>query len=243
MFCPTAVGTRDKGGILFPKRIPPLEPPEKGEGRTPRPPTLPDWSSKSCTRCALHSRWQLCCLTDVAYPLRVIGCGVHGFAMNPCNSRPLSTAPYYREARVTVVGRQTACRMRHCCARRIVECSGKRILVSTPTRSAERQRMIEAEASRIAMLNAALPRAGIPIPEAKGLFKPETANLNAFLLDGHTARFLSRGKKMGGVVLPPAGGIALRTCAESHRSSSSNFIIASSCSRICAFIGPSSRWS
>ena len=30
----------------------------------------------------LRSRWQLCCLTDVAYPLRVIGCGVHGFAMN-----------------------------------------------------------------------------------------------------------------------------------------------------------------
>ena len=40
--------------------------------------------------------------------------------------------------------------------------------------------MIEAEASRIAMLNAALPRAGIPIPEAKGLFKPETANLTPF---------------------------------------------------------------
>ena len=171
MFCPTAVGTRGKGGILFPKRIPPLEPPEKGEGRAPRPPALPDWSSKSCTRCALHSRWQLCCLTDA------------------------------------------------------------------------QQRMIGAEASRIAMLNAALPRAGIPIPEAKGLFKPETANLNAFLLDGHTARFLSRERKWGGVLLPPAGGIALRTCAESHRSSSSNFIIASSCSRICAFIGPSSRWS
>ena len=30
----------------------------------------------------LRSRWQLCCLTDVAYPLRVVGCGVHGFAMN-----------------------------------------------------------------------------------------------------------------------------------------------------------------
>ena len=28
--------------------------------------------------------------------------------------------------------------------------------------------------------NAALPRAGIPIPEAKGLFKPETANLTPF---------------------------------------------------------------
>ena len=38
-----------------------------------------------------------------------IGCGVHGFAMNPCNSRPLSTAPYYREARVTSEQRQTAC--------------------------------------------------------------------------------------------------------------------------------------
>ena len=39
VFCPTAVGTRGKGGILFPKRIPPLEPPEKGEGR---PPSTPD---------------------------------------------------------------------------------------------------------------------------------------------------------------------------------------------------------
>ena len=114
-----------------------------------------------------------------------------------CESLRLATAPYYREARVTIAWWQTACRMRHCCARRIEECRGRRILVSTPTRSAERQRMIEAEASRIAMLNAALPRAGIPIPEAKGLFKPETANLNAFLLDGHTARFLSRERKWG----------------------------------------------
>ena len=29
--------------------------------------------------------------------------------MNPYYSLPLATAPYYREARVTVVGRQTAC--------------------------------------------------------------------------------------------------------------------------------------
>ena len=50
---------------------------------------------KNCMRCAF-------------------GCGVHGFAMNPCESLPLSTAPYYREARVTFVWRQTACRMRHC---------------------------------------------------------------------------------------------------------------------------------
>ena len=117
--------------------------------------------------------------------------------MNPCESLPLSTAPYYREARVTFARRQTACGMRHCFARRIVETGGRRELLRTSTRWAERQRIIGVEANRLAMLNAALPRAGIPIPEAKGLFKPETANLNAFLLDGHTARFLSRERKWG----------------------------------------------
>ena len=80
------------------------------------------------------------------------GCGVHGFAMNPCDSSPFSTAPYYREARVTFVWRQTACGMRHCCAHRIEQCSVRRKLGCTSTRWAERQRMIEAEASRIAML-------------------------------------------------------------------------------------------
>ena len=98
-------------------------------------------------------------------------CGVHGFAMNPCESLPVATAPYCREARVTVVGRQTACRMRHCFARRIVETGGRWELLRTSTRWAERhpqgvcrirkasepptaaqQRMIEAEANRLAML-------------------------------------------------------------------------------------------
>ena len=69
-----------------------------------------------------------------------------------CDSLRLATAPYYREARVTITWRQTACGMRHCCARRIEECRGRRILVCTSTRWAERQRMIEAEANRIAML-------------------------------------------------------------------------------------------
>ena len=40
-----------------------------------------DVYKRQCSACGLHSRWQLCCLTDVAYPLRVIRCGVHGFAM------------------------------------------------------------------------------------------------------------------------------------------------------------------
>ena len=84
-----------KGYSLSKENTPFEIPRERRGGLPPRPRPLPVCSSKSCTRCA-------------------IGCGVHGFAMNPCESLPLATAPYYREARVTVVGRQTACRMRHC---------------------------------------------------------------------------------------------------------------------------------
>ena len=146
------MGLRIKGGILFPKRIPPLNPPEKGEGRTPRPPTLAVCSVKSCTRCA-------------------IGCGVHGFAMDPCELLLRSTAPYYREARVTVARRQTACGIRHCCARRIDECSGRRKLVCTTARQAERQRIVGAEASRLAALNAATPRYGQCNRQASHLFE------------------------------------------------------------------------
>ena len=159
---PHCAETGNKGGILFPKRIPPLNPPEKGEGSSPRPPTLAVCSLKSCTRCA-------------------IGCGVHGFAMNHCDSKHSATAPYYREARVTIAWRQTACRMRHCCARRIVKTGGRRKLVCTSTRWAERQRIVGAEANRIATQTAATPRAGSCIPEAQRLFKLQTANLNLSL--------------------------------------------------------------
>ena len=159
-------GERQRGAILFPRKenSPPYTPQVKGtRGLPPRPRTLAVSILKICSACG-------------------IGCGVHGFAMNPCISLLLSTAPYYREARVTVVGRQTACRMRHCCARRIEECRGRRILVCTSTRQAERhpqgvcrirkasepptaaqQRIIGAEANRIAVLNAATPRAGSSI--------------------------------------------------------------------------------
>ena len=148
------------------------------------------------------------------------GCGVHGFAMNPCESLPLSTAPYCREARVTFARRQTACRMRHCCARRIEECSGRRRLLRTPVRWAERhpqgvcrirkaaepptaaqQRVVGAEANRIAASNAEAPRYGQCNRQALQLFELPACNANAFLLDGHTARFLSRERKWGSVVL------------------------------------------
>ena len=100
---------------------------------------------------------------------------------------------------MTLPRRRTACRMRHCCARRIVETGGRRKLVCTSTRWAERhpqgvcrirkaaepptaaqQRMIGAEANRIAASNAATPRAGILIPEAQKSFEPETANQKPF---------------------------------------------------------------
>ena len=116
---------------------------------------------------------------------------------------------------MTFACRQTACQMRHCCARRIVETGSRRKLGCTSTRWAERhpqgvcrirkasepptaaqQRIIGAEANRLATPNAATPRAGSRIPEAQRSFKPETANLNAFLLDGRRP-FSFSGKKMG----------------------------------------------
>ena len=151
-----------RGPFSHVREWPPLNPPREREGRAPRPPTLAVCSLNDCTRCA-------------------IGCGVHGFAMNPCESLPVATAPYYREARVTFAWRQTAYGMRHCCARRIVECSGRRKLGCTSTRWAERQRIIGAEANRLATPNAATPRAGSRIPEAQRSFKLWTANLSLSL--------------------------------------------------------------
>ena len=148
LLSPQRVGTRQRGIFSFSEReYPPYTPKRKDEGSPPRPPTLQVWGLKSCSACGIR-------------------CGVHGFAMNHCELLLRSTAPYYREARVTFPRRQTACGIRHCCARRIDECSGRRKLVCTTARQAERQRIVGAEASRLAALNAAPPRAGIPTPEA-----------------------------------------------------------------------------
>ena len=80
------------------------------------------------------------------------GCGVHGFAMNPYYPLPIATAPYYREARVTAVGRQTACGMRHCWRSPHCGVPDRRELLRTSTRWAERQRVVGAEANRLAVL-------------------------------------------------------------------------------------------
>ena len=110
-------------------------------------------------------------------------CGVHGFAMNPCVSLRLATAPYYREARVTVARRQTACRMRHCCARRIDGCRGRRKLGCTSTRWAERQRISRSKPNRIAKSNAATPRTWQCNRQALQLFELLACNVK-FSLGG-----------------------------------------------------------
>ena len=159
-------GERQGGAILFPRKenSPPYTPQEKGtRGLPPRPRTLAVSILKSCSACG-------------------IGCGVHGFAMNPCISLLLSTAPYCREARVTFAWRRTACGMRHCFARRIVETGGRRELLRTSTRWVERQRIIGAEANRIATPNAATPRYGQCNRQALQLFELLACNVKTFLL-------------------------------------------------------------
>ena len=46
-------GARIKGGILFPKRIPPFDPPEKGEGSPPSTPASAVGRLKSCAACGI----------------------------------------------------------------------------------------------------------------------------------------------------------------------------------------------
>ena len=149
--------------------------------------------------------------------------------MNPYYPLPIATAPYYREARVTFAWRQTACQMRHCCARRIVETGSRRKLGCTSTRSAERhpqgvcrirkaaepptaaqQRVVGAEANRIAASNAATPRYGQCNRQALQLFELLACNGKRLSFGRSHRPFSFSGKKMGGVVLPPAGGISLR---------------------------------
>ena len=108
-------------------------------------------------------------------------CGVHGFAMNLLRVVTSRSRALLREARVTFVWRQTACEMRLCCARRIVKTGGRRKLVCTSTRWAERQRIVGAEANRLAMLTRQRRARGTFTSETSELFKPETANLSLSL--------------------------------------------------------------
>ena len=86
------VALHGEGGYsLSRKRVSPLTPREKGRGAFPLDPAA------------------LAVLGLKSYAACGIGCGVRGFATGPYVSSPLATAPYYREARVTMAQRQTLC--------------------------------------------------------------------------------------------------------------------------------------
>ena len=127
--------------------------------------------------------------------------------MSPYDSFSFATAPYYREARVTVAGRQTACRMRHYCTRRIDECLGRRKLGCTATRLAERQRIIEAEASRIAepmavsVSNTATQ--AVAFRKQKAPSSPRLP-IKSLSLGGQRGIFSFRGKRISPLIAPPA---------------------------------------
>ena len=116
---------------------------------------------------------------------------------------------------MTLPRRQTACQMRHCCARRIVETGSRRKLGCTSTRWAERhpqgvcrirkaaepptaaqQRMIGAEANRLAVLTRQRRAMGSAIGKHCSSSSCSLAMGNAFLLDGRRP-FSFLGKKMG----------------------------------------------
>ena len=191
-------GTAPQRGYSLLEENTPFGTPRETRGALPLDPAaLAVCRLKSCTACG-------------------IGCGVHGFAMNPCESLRLATAPYYREARVTFAWRRTACGMRHCFARRIVETGGRRELLRTSTRWAERhpqgvcrirkaaepptaaqQRVVGAEANRIAASNAATPRYGQCNRQALQLFELLACN-GKRLSFGRATPVFFLGKENGG---------------------------------------------
>ena len=138
---------------------------------------------------------------------------------------------------MTFVRRQTAYRMRHCFARRIVETGGRRKLGCTPTRWAERhpqgvyrirkaaepptaaqQRMIGAEANRIAASNAATPRYGQCNRQALQLFELLACNGKRLSFGRSHRPFSFHGKKMGGVILRRARRITPRAQGRARNS-------------------------
>ena len=131
---------------------------------------------------------------------------------------------------MTFAWRQTACQMRHCCARRIVETGSRRKLGCTSTRWAERhpqgvyrirkaakpptaaqQRIIEAEANRLATPNAAPPRAGSAIGKHCSSLSCPLAMQTPFFWTGD-ARFLSRERKWGSHSCSAVGAAILILC-------------------------------
>ena len=109
---------------------------------------------------------------------------------------------------MTLPRRQTACQMRHCFARRIVKTGSRRKLGCTSTRWAERQRMIEAEASRIAMLTRQRRAHGSTIGQALQFLELLACNEKRLSFGRATPVFFL-GKENGGRITCSACGAAI----------------------------------
>ena len=97
---------------------------------------------------------------------------------------------------------------RHCCARRDMRTIGRRRLGCTPTRSAERQRIIGAEASRIAMLTRQRRAHGSTIGQALQFFELLACNEKR-LSFGRASPVFFLGKENGGRITCSACGAAI----------------------------------
>ena len=165
-------GGRGKGGYsLLQKRIAPFKSP-KGKVLTLRASSL-----KSCGACRIG------CLRGSIASLAAIGSAtrIDSAPIIRCRSAHLVLVqPNHRLPIVQISRRAPAMPPWQAIASLYKsEVVGNCVRVTNRRQSDSEDR---SRPNRIAELNAALPRAGISIPEAPRSFKPETANLNAFLL-------------------------------------------------------------
>ena len=175
-------GNGAKGAVLFHKRE---QPPFKSPKRKVL--TLRDWGLKRYTACGIGSlRGSIASLAAIGAAIRLASAPIIR-----CRSADLVLVqPNHRLPIVRILRRAPAMPPWQAMASLYKsEVVGNCVRVTNRRQSDSENR---SRPNRIEELNAATPRAGISIPEASRSFKPETANLNAFLLGFQRGYSLSR---------------------------------------------------
>ncbi len=146
-----------------------------------------DWGLKKCTACGIGSlRGSIASLAAIGAVIRLASAPIIR-----CRSADLVLVqPNHRLPIVRILRRAPAMPPWQAMASLYKsEVVGNCVRVTNRRQSDSENR---SRPNRIEELNAATPRAGISIPEASRSFKPETANLNAFLLGFQRGYSLSR---------------------------------------------------
>ena len=137
---PCAAQGNGKGGLFsfLGKRIAPLTPPRERKGPCPLTPHIGSLDLEELL--SLRIAQPLAALLPYGCGIPLAGNRVRCTWLRHESLRVVTNRnrAFYREARVTFAWRRTACGMRHCCARRIVETGGRRELLRTSTRWVER---------------------------------------------------------------------------------------------------------